>query len=148
MKAPFLLGRVIFGGFFVYNGVNHFLQHKMLSQYAGAKHVPAPGVAVAVSGVALIAGGTSILLGVQPKLGAAAIIGFLASVSPTMHDFWHAEDPKQRMEDMIHFSKNVALLGGALSLLAIEEPWPASVSVSRPSKIERVRRFARKKIVA
>ncbi len=132
MKAPFLLGRLIFGGFFLYNGINHLKQHKELSQYASSKKVPMADAAVIGSGVALIIGGASILLGVKPKLGAAAIAGFLTGVSPVMHDFWKAEDPNQRMNDLINFSKNMALLGGALALMGVEEPWPASVPVGQP----------------
>ena len=142
MKVAFLFGRLLFGGFFLYNGINHFLQHKTLSQYAGAKELPQPKVAVALSGIALLAGGASILLGIKPKLGALAIIAFLASVSPTMHDFWHAQDPNQRMNDMINFSKNLALLGGALALMAMREPWPASVPVAQPGVSARVRQLA------
>lgn len=133
MTLPFLLGRMVFGGYFLYSGINHFKQRKTLAQYASAKKVPAPDVAVVVSGAALMIGGTSILLGVKPKYGALAILGFLASVSPVMHDFWRIEDPGQRMNDMINFTKNMALLGGALALMGVEEPWPASVPVGRPS---------------
>jgi putative oxidoreductase len=132
MKAPFLIGRLIFGGFFLYNGINHLKERKQLSQYASSKKVPMADAAVIGSGVALIVGGASILLGVKPKLGAAAVIGFLAGVSPVMHDFWKAEDPNQRMNDMINFSKNMALLGGALALMGVEEPWPASVPIAQP----------------
>ena len=143
MKLPFLLGRVIFGGFFLYNGVNHFRQRKMLAQYAAAKHVPAPDVAVAASGVALLLGGASLLLGIKPKWGGLAIAGFLAGVSPSIHDFWRAQDPNQRMNDMVNFSKNMALLGGTLALMAIEEPWPASVQAEKPSGLQKLRRAAR-----
>ena len=62
MKTPFVLGRLLFGGFFLYNGINHILNRKTLSQYAGSKKVPVPHVAVTGSGVALILGGASILL--------------------------------------------------------------------------------------
>ena len=129
MKAPFLLGRLLFGGFFLYNGINHFKERKSMAQYSAAKNVPLPDVAVIASGAALIAGGASLLLGVKPKLGAAAIAGFLLGVSPMMHDFWNIEDPNQRQNEMINFSKNMALLGGALALTGVEEPWPASVPV-------------------
>ena len=132
MKGPFLLGRLMFGGFFLYNGINHLQQRKQLAQYAGSKNVPKPEFAVVASGVALLLGGASLLLGVKPKLGAAMVAGFLAGVSPVMHDFWRAEDPNQRMNDMINFSKNLALLGGALALMGVEEPWPASVPVAQP----------------
>src|SRR5882757_8884116 len=99
MKSVFLLGRLIFGGFFLYNGVNHLKERKSLAQYAAAKNVPLAEVAVTATGVVLIAGGASILLGVKPKLGTAAIAGFLAGVSPVMHDFWRVEDPSQRMNE-------------------------------------------------
>jgi putative oxidoreductase len=140
MKAPFLVGRLIFGGFFLYNGINHFKQLQTLSQYADSKKVPVPKLSVAASGAALIVGGASILLGLKPKLGTLAIMGFLAGVSPSMHDFWHDEDPNQRMNNLIHFSKNLALLGGAMALMGVEEPWPASVPLARPSRMKRLRR--------
>ncbi len=143
MKIPFLIGRIVFGGFFLYNGINHFRNRQGLAQYAGAKKVPMPHMAVPVSGALLIAGGASLLLGVKPKLGAAALIGFLAGVSPLMHDFWRAEDPNQRMNDMVHFTKNLALLGGAVAMMSVEEPWPASVSLARPSGLSRLRKLAR-----
>ncbi|HZE80880.1 MAG TPA: DoxX family protein [Candidatus Polarisedimenticolia bacterium] len=137
MKAAFLIGRLVFGGFFLYNGINHLKERKSLGQYAGAKNVPMPEVAVVATGVALVAGGTSILLGVKPKLGAAAIAGFLAGVSPVMHNFWNVQDPNQRMNEMVHFSKNLALLGGALALMGMDEPWPASVPIGQKELMER-----------
>jgi len=144
MKIPFLLGRIVFGGFFLYNGINHFKQRKSMAEYAKAKNVPLADIAVPATGAALIVGGSSILLGIKPKLGALAIVGFLASVSPTMHDFWKQEDPGQRMNDMINFGKNMALLGAAVALMAVEEPWPASVPVAQPES----RRYATENIVA
>lgn len=46
MKAPFLIGRILFGGFFLYNGINHLRSAKDMAPYAGAKGVPAPELAV------------------------------------------------------------------------------------------------------
>ena len=142
MKIPFLLGRLIFGGFFIYNGIHHFQERKNLSQYAGAKNVPMPDAAVTVTGAMMILGGASVVLGIKPRLGAAAIIGFLASVSPLIHDFWKAEDPNQRMNDLVNFSKNMALLGAALALMGVEEPWPASVPSAKPGPISDIQRSA------
>jgi putative oxidoreductase len=131
MKAPFVLGRIIYGGFFLYSGIHHFKDFKKLSQYAAAKNVPFPEVAVGVTGALLTLGGLSILLGVKPKYGSAALVAFLAGTSPAMHDFWNAADPQQRQNDMIHFMKNLALSGGALALMGVEEPWPSSVPLPR-----------------
>jgi putative oxidoreductase len=137
MKIPFLIGRLVFGGFFLYNGIHHLMERKSLTGYAQSKNVPWAEAAVAGTGLALIAGGTSILLGIKPKLGAAAIAIFLGGVSPVMHDFWRIEDPGQRTNEMVNFTKNVALLGGALALLGVDEPWPVSVPISQREIEER-----------
>ena len=57
MDDLFLLGRLIFGGFFLYNGANHFLMNATFVQYAAAKGVPMPEAAVIVAGVLILAGG-------------------------------------------------------------------------------------------
>ena len=144
MKAPFLIGRILFGGFFLYNGINHLRQAQSMAPYAESKGVPQPELAVKLSAIPLILGGASVLLGVKPKYGAAAILGFLAGVSPVMHDFWRKQDPNEKMNEMVNFTKNMALAGGALALMGIDEPWEASVPVDRPKLSERVRRYGRK----
>ena len=138
---------MLLGGYFLYSGINHFRQHNTLAEYASSKNVPAPDAGVIATGVALTVGGASTVLGVKPKLGAAAIIGFLAGVSPIMHDFWNHEDPSQRQADMNHFTKNMALLGGALVLAGIEEPWPISLAEKRKPGLRKVLAFS-KRLVA
>jgi uncharacterized membrane protein YphA (DoxX/SURF4 family) len=144
MKAPFLIGRILFGGFFLYNGINHLRQAKAMAPYAESKGVPAGELAVKLSAVPLIVGGASLLLGAKPKVGAMAILGFLAGVSPVMHDFWRNSDPEQRMNDMVNFTKNMALAGGALALMGVDEPWEASVPVDKPTLAGKVRKLGRK----
>jgi putative oxidoreductase len=149
MRAPFLLGRLLFGGFFIFGGINHFKQARHLAEYAGSKRVPKPDIAVELTGGLLIAGGASILLGIKPKLGTAAVVGFLAAVSPVMHDFWKQEQPERRMNDMVNFSKNVALLGGAMALMGVEEPWPVSLPIARSKAVaERAAKSRQKKVAA
>lgn len=135
MEQVFLLGRILFGGFFLYSGLNHFVGFGSTVQYAAAKGLPAPEMAVAVSGLLLLFGGMSIVFGLWPRLGILAIVLFLAVVSPTMHNFWAISDPAQRMNDMINFMKNMALAGAALALIAVPEPWPLSVARRRELQI-------------
>ena len=110
------VGRALFGGYFLYNGINHLVNKRQLSKYARSKKVPKPDAAVVASGLALIAGGTSLILGVKPKIGAAAIVGFLATVSPTIHSFWKDRDAGEKTHNTVDFSKNLALLSGALAV--------------------------------
>ena len=144
MKAPFLIGRLLFGGFFINSGISHLQNRKSMAAYARAKGVPQPELAVTLSAVPLLVGGASVLLGVKPKLGAMALLGFLAGVSPIMHDFWRDEDPQARMNNMIKFMKNMALAGGALALMGVEEPWEASVPVGKPTLVDRGAKMVRR----
>lgn len=127
--ATLLIGRAIFGGYFLYSGINHFRNHAMLAEYSRSKDVPAADVAVAVSGAMIALGGLSLIAGVRPKFGASLIAGFLFGVTPIMHAFWQHEDPQQKMNEMVHFSKNVAMLGGAMLAAAMPEPWPAAMNL-------------------
>lgn len=143
MKAPFLIGRLVFGGYFLYNGINHLRNRREMAPYAESKGVPKGEAAVALSGIPLILGGASLLLGVKPKWGAASIIGFLAGVSPIMHDFWSQRDAGQRQSEMINFMKNAALAGGALALMGVEEPWEASVPAGQHKLGKKIRKAVR-----
>ena len=131
MRALFVLGRAIFGGFFVYNGVNHFLQTHNTSQYAASKNVPQPRTMVRSTGGMLLAGGISVITGLKPRQGLFTLVAFLVPTTLQMHRFWEVDDPNQRMLEMTQFAKNMALVGAALALMQIPEPWPASIDSVR-----------------
>jgi uncharacterized membrane protein YphA (DoxX/SURF4 family) len=136
MRALFVLGRTIFGGFFAYNGLNHLKNQQHMTQYAETKGVPAAEAAVPATGALLVAAGLSIIAGARPRQGLAAILGFLIPVTLTMHRYWEEEDAQKREAEMIHFCKNLALAGAALALMQIPEPWPASLDAARASDEE------------
>ena len=122
--VPHLLGRAIFGGYFLYNGINHFVQRKSLAGYAESKGVAKPDLAVELSGALAIAGGLSLLSGYRPKIGSALITAFLAGVSPQMHAFWKESDPQRRQGELVNFLKNFALVGAAMLAAGSRQPWP------------------------
>lgn len=123
----FLVGRLLLGGYFLINGINHFRQMNMLSGYAGSKKVPYPNLAVGVSGILLLIGGLGILLGVYIEWAVLALVLFFIPVSVMLHNFWAATDPQTKMTDTINFTKNMALMGAVLMLLSIPTPWPLSL---------------------
>ena len=131
MRGLFVLGRAIFGGFFVFNGLNHLKHSHEMAQYAGAKGVLAAQQAVQATGLMLIAGGLSVVAGLKPRQGLAILIGFLVPVTLQMHRFWDEKDPEARQRELTNFSKNMALVGAALALMEIREPWPVSVDRAR-----------------
>ena len=124
MEIAFLVGRIIVGVYYLMMAANHFMQLEMLSGYAGSKGVPAPKLAVIVSGLLLLIGGLTILTGFRPVIGVAALVVFFLPVTFMMHNFWTVEDPQMRMMEMTNFTKNMALMGSALMFLMIPTPWP------------------------
>ena len=111
-----ILGRVLFGGYFVYSGVNHFLNSKMMSGYAGSKGVPAPMLAVIGSGLLIVLGGLGVLFQMYVQWSLALIVLFLIPVTLMMHNFWADKDPMARMNNRIGFLKNMALLGATFMM--------------------------------
>jgi uncharacterized membrane protein YphA (DoxX/SURF4 family) len=136
MRALFVLGRTLFGGFFALSGINHLKQAEGMASYAASKGVPAAEQAVTVTGLMLLGGGISVIAGVKPRQGLATLITFLVPVSLQMHRFWEESDPPKRQTEMIHFMKNMALVGAALSMMQIDEPWPASIDEMRAADEE------------
>ena len=126
----FLVGRLVFGVLLGFMGLSHFTELDGMSGYADAKGVPAPRLAVIVSGLMLIVGGLAIALGVYPLLGAAVIALFFLGVTPVMHDFWTVDDPEQRQSEMTNFLKNATLFGAALVLVALSgTAWPYALNI-------------------
>jgi putative oxidoreductase len=126
MNFAFLLGRLVVGAYYIYNGLNHFIKLSQMTEYAKSKGVPSPQLAVMGAGVLLLIGGVTILLGKFPEIGVAALVLFLIPVSFMMHNFWAVTGEMKAMEQ-VNFLKNMALLGSALMFLAIRKPWPLSI---------------------
>ena len=127
MAVLLLIGRIIFGGYFIYSGYNHMANIQTMSGYAKFKGVPAPRLAVGSTGVMLVFGGTSVLLGVVPVVGLLLLILFLVPTSLMMHNYWAIEDPDQRIGERVNFLKNVGLAGAALALMYGAAAWPLSL---------------------
>ena len=97
-----------------------------MAEYAESKGVPHSPAAVAVSGLMILLGGLSMILGVYPVVGAILLVLFLVPVSLYMHNFWMIPDEQMRMVEAVNFTRNMALLGAALMVMAHPTPWPAS----------------------
>ena len=105
---------MLFAGFFIMNGVNHLRNTKAIAGYAGSKHVPAPTAAAIVTGLMLLGGGITILVGWHPILGAAALVLFLLPTAFLIHNYWTQTDPMMKAGDHAQFWKNIALAGAAM----------------------------------
>ncbi|PYX88313.1 MAG: DoxX family protein [Acidobacteria bacterium] len=129
MNIAFLIGRIIFGGYWLMAGFNHFKNLQSLTEYAKSKGTPAPKLAVAGSGLLLLIGGLCILLGVCTMVGIVLLVIFLLAVSFQVQAYWKIEEAQARQIEMINFTKNMALVGALLMLLLLPQPWPMSLKI-------------------
>jgi uncharacterized membrane protein YphA (DoxX/SURF4 family) len=113
-----LIGRILFAQMFVTSGLMHLKNAGMMSGYAKSKGVPVPTLAVLGSGLLILLGGLSVLLGVWPDLGSLLILAFLVPTAYSMHDFWKQTDPTIRRGEQVNFVKNISLAGASLMLFA------------------------------
>lgn len=112
-----MVGRLIFGGYFIYNGIQHFTGLGGLTGYAASKNVPLPKVAVILTGLMLFFGGVGIVLWWYVDLALTLLAIFMLVVTFTMHRFWSETDPSAKSNAMISFYKNAAIFGALLLLL-------------------------------
>ena len=130
IHIPFYLaGRVMLGGFFIISGIRHFQNLEMMAGFTGSRGVPSPKLAVIVSGLMIILGGISILLGVRPHWGIALVSAFLLPVTFLMHQYWKHTDFMMRINDQVNFMKNIAILGACWAMLMIPQPWEISLDL-------------------
>lgn len=122
----FLLGRILFGGFFLYNGIMHFKNLAGNTSYAASKGTPSPKLAVMATGLMIVLGGLGVLLGIYVEVALWLIVIFLVGVSFMMHSYWKVP-ADQRMMEQVNFTKNMALAGAALMLLYMPEVWAYSL---------------------
>ena len=125
----FLLGRILYGGFFVIMGVNHFTKTGMLTNYAQLKNIPYSRIAVYLTGLMLILGGLGVILGVYVTWSLWMLILFLLLTAFLIHNFWKAFDEQTKGQDYQSFLRNLALAGAALIMLSFPEPWILFVGV-------------------
>ena len=115
-----LLGRVIFGLYFVYSGIIHFAKYQGLKEYAAFKKIPAAGASVIITGLILLGGGLGILTGYLIQTALILLAIFLLVAAFTIHNYWTVDDENAKAGEQNQFLKNIALASVSLLLLQIE----------------------------
>ncbi|CAN2237350.1 COG2259 Predicted membrane protein [actinobacterium SCGC AAA044-D11] len=119
MDLIIVIGRILFGGFFLMSGINHFTKLEAMTGYAKYKKLPAAKLGVLISGLMLVIGGISIILGYYADLGALLLAIFLVLAAVIFHNFWKETDATAKQNEMLGFMKDMALAGAALILFAL-----------------------------
>ncbi len=70
--------------------------------------------AVRINGAVQLVAGSMLALGRFPRVSALAIAASLLPTTYAGHRFWETDDKQERMQQRIHFLKNVSMFGGLL----------------------------------
>jgi uncharacterized membrane protein YphA (DoxX/SURF4 family) len=119
MDIILIVGRILFALIFINSGFAHFAQREAMTGYAQFKKVPAAKLAVPLTGLMILLGGISIVLGFWMDLGALLLAIFLIFSAFMMHNFWTMDDATQKMNETVAFFKNLSMAGAALIILAV-----------------------------
>ena len=107
--AP-LIGRILFSAAFLMFGVGHFMDAEMMAGMVPG-FLPAKTFIVYLTGIVLVAGGLSVLLGYRAKQGALLLFVFLLLTAFFVHASGFAAGDQMATS---MFMKDLALAGGAL----------------------------------
>lgn len=103
------VGRIGASLMFIDKGIAHLRKRVALTAYAQARHVPAPELAVIVTGLMMLAGSALMVSNWHPHWGAALWILFLVPVAVMMHNYWTETDVTARAGQRVQFWKNMTL---------------------------------------
>jgi putative oxidoreductase len=88
---------------------------------AAAIGVPEPELAVRLNGVTMVISGAALAVGILPRWAALTLVACLIPTTAAGHAFWKEDEPQKRTPQLIHFLKNVSMVGGLLMVAADEE---------------------------
>jgi putative oxidoreductase len=112
------IGRVLIALIFVSSGVEKFMDLGATASAIGSKGIPYANVLAGLTATLEAGGGLLIIVGWQTRLVALLLAIFCAVAAYFFHDFWHQLPGPQHTNNVIHFMKNVSMIGGFLMLCA------------------------------
>ncbi len=120
-----LVGRILLGLLFVLSGFSKIAGFDGTVGYIASKGLPMPSIVAALALVVELGGGLALMFGFYTRQVAFVLAAFTLLAGIIFHNFW-AVDAAMKMNQQIHFLKNLSITGGMLVLAAFG---PGSISV-------------------
>ena len=118
MQNPLALtGRVLLGLLFLPAGISKLTGFAGTVGYISSLGLPLPQVGAALALVVEIVGGVALIAGYRTQVAAIVLALFTLAASVLFHAYW-ALPADQQMIPQLLFFKNIAVVGGLLTLAA------------------------------
>ncbi len=121
------VGRILIALIFLISGFGKLTGFAGTAGYIASKGLPFPEVLAALTIALEIGGGVLLVLGWKVRLVAALFFLWLIPTTFIFHRYWGV-DPAQMQNQMVHFLKNVSIMGAMAMLVAFG---PGAFSVER-----------------
>ena len=110
--AP-LTGRILIALIFLVSGYGKIGGFDNIVNYIASKGLPMPQLFGAGAILVELGGGILLIVGWKARWAAAAMLIFTVAAAILFHNFW-AVPPAQAQNQMIHFMKNISMMGGLI----------------------------------
>ncbi len=124
-----LAGRILIALIFLMSGAAKVAGFAGTVGYIASKGLPVPAAGAVLAIIAELGGGLLLIIGWQTRIAAAVLVVFTFFAAVLFHDFW-AVSPDQVQNTMIHFMKNISMMGGLL-FVVIHGAGPLSVDAGK-----------------
>lgn len=104
---------------FVVSGIMKIFAWNQTLQYMSSKGMPLPGLLLFGAAFIEIVCGLLVAFGRQVRLSAGLLFLYLIPTTLIFHDFWALEG-MEAQNQMSHFLKNLAIMGGLLTLFNLD----------------------------
>jgi putative oxidoreductase len=111
-----LVGRILIALIFVMSGAGKITGFEGTVGYIASKGLPLPQLAAIGAIFVELGGGLMLIVGWRARWAATAMLIFTAAAAVVFHNFW-AVPADQVQNTMIHFMKNISMMGGLLFVL-------------------------------
>jgi len=108
-----LTGRILIALIFILSGFGKIAGFDGTVGYIASQGLPLPQLLAIGAIIVELGGGILLVLGWKARWAAAALFVFTALAALLFHNFW-AVPPDQAQNQMIHFMKNLSMMGGLL----------------------------------
>jgi putative oxidoreductase len=113
-----LLGRNLLAAVFVLSGINKLGNFAGTAAFMSSAGLPLAELLLVTTIAIELVCGLMLVIGWQTRFAALVLLLFMIPVTAIFHNPWAATDAALAQQQMIHFLKNIAIMGGLLNVLA------------------------------
>ena len=114
------VGRAALVSIFVQGGLSALHDPKQRARLVERAGLPSPELLTQLNGGVMAASGLMVALGVLPRTFSLTLLASMVPTTVVGHPFWQLEG-RERQGQMLHFAKNVAMMGGLLLIVADDD---------------------------